>query len=301
MSSNDFLKLAPTLETRHRIDNGKGFRLRDHSPSDAGPLASMDKAAAKAHLESALELLTAQQDMLYAQDRWSLLLIFQAMDAAGKDGAIKHVMSGVNPQGCSVHSFKAPSHEELDHDFLWRCATRLPARGMIGIFNRSYYEEVLVVRVHEGILASQPLPDELRHKDIWEERFRDIRNFEQHLHGNGTIVRKIFLNVSPEEQKRRFLERIDEPEKHWKFSERDVAERAHWERYMECYDDAIKNTATKESPWYVIPADRKWYTRLAVSAVVTEALASIDLHYPKPTKERTAALAKARESLTAER
>ena len=301
MSTKEFLKLAPSLEQRHRIDSGKGFRLRDHSPDDAGALASMDKAAAKAHLESALELLTAQQDMLYAQDRWSLLLIFQAMDAAGKDGAIKHVMSGVNPQGCSIHSFKSPSQEELDHDFLWRCATRLPARGMIGIFNRSYYEEVLVVRVHEGILASQPLPDELRHKDIWEERFRDIRNLEQHLHDNGTIVRKIFLNVSRDEQRRRFLQRIDEPEKHWKFSERDVAERAHWKTYMECYEEAIKNTATKESPWYVIPADRKWYTRMAVSAVVTEALSTIDLHYPKPTKARTAALARARKSLTAER
>ncbi len=300
MSADEFLALARALERRHRVEGGKGFRLRDHAADDAGPLRSMDKATAKANLEDAIGVLTRRQDMMYAQDRWSLLLIFQAMDAAGKDGAIKHVMSGVNPQGCSVHSFKAPSHEELDHDFLWRCATRLPARGMIGIFNRSYYEEVLVVRVHPQLLAGQPLPDELRHKDIWDERFRDIRNFEQHLHDNGTIVRKIFLHVSRDEQRRRFLERIDEPEKHWKFSERDVAERAHWDRYMECYEDAIKNTASKECPWYVIPADRKWYTRLAVSAVVTEVLASIDVHYPKPTKERAAALAKARASLEAE-
>ncbi len=217
-----------------------------------------------------LKLLAELQDKLYAQDRWSVLLIFQAMDAAGKDGAIKHVMSGINPQGCQVYSFKAPTSEELDHDYMWRCFKDLPERGRIGIFNRSYYEETLVVRVHEEILAKQKLPEKLVTKHIWDERYQDIRNFEKYLSRNGTIVRKFFLHVSKEEQKKRFLERIDNPEKNWKFSSADAKERGHWDEYMKAYEDMIRNTATKDSPWYVVPADNKWFTRLVVAAAVID-------------------------------
>ena len=215
--------------------------------------------------------------MLYAQDRWAVLLIFQAMDAAGKDGAIKHVMSGVNPQGCQVYSFKAPTAEDLDHDFLWRCMKRLPERGRIGIFNRSYYEETLVVRVHPEFLAKQKLPPELVTKDIWKERFQDIRSFERYLTRNGVVIRKFFLHVSKKEQKKRFLERLEEPEKNWKFSANDAKEREHWDDYMEAYEDMIRNTATKDAPWYVVPADNKWFTRVVVAAAVIDALASLDL------------------------
>jgi PPK2 family polyphosphate:nucleotide phosphotransferase len=239
--------------------------------------------------------------MLYAQDRWALLLIFQAMDAAGKDSAIKHVMSGINPQGCQVYSFKAPSAEELDHDFLWRCMIRLPERGRIGIFNRSYYEETLVVRVHRDFLARQRLPAELVTKRLWEERFQDIRNFESYLTRNGIIVRKFFLHVSKKEQKKRFLDRIEEPEKHWKFSANDIQERQHWKDYMEAYEDMIRNTATKEAPWYVVPADNKWFTRVVVAAEVIDALSSLGLHYPQVGKEKLKELAAAKKALIAEK
>jgi PPK2 family polyphosphate:nucleotide phosphotransferase len=238
--------------------------------------------------------------MLYAQDRWSLLLIFQAMDAAGKDGTIKHVMSGVNPQGVQVFSFKAPSAEDLDHDFLWRCQRCLPERGRIGIFNRSYYEEVLVAKVHPEILAKQKLAPELVTKRIWEERYEDIRSFERYLARNGTVIRKFFLHVSKGEQKRRFMSRLDEPEKNWKFSANDVAERRHWKAYQSAYEDAIRGTATPEAPWYVVPADNKWFTRLAVAAAIVDALAELDLCYPKVTAAQRKALAAARRELESE-
>jgi PPK2 family polyphosphate:nucleotide phosphotransferase len=244
-----------------------------------------------------VEALSELQDKLYAQDRWALLLIFQAMDAAGKDGAIKHVMSGVNPQGCQVFSFKAPSAEELDHDFLWRTSKCLPNRGDIGIFNRSYYEEVLVVRVHPELLQAEKLPSPLVTKTVWQERYEDIRNFEQYLTRNGVIVRKFFLHVSKKEQKRRFLERLQNPEKHWKFSGSDMAERAFWGDYMEAYEDMIRNTATKEAPWYVVPADNKWFTRIVVAAAVIETLAGLGLDYPEVSKAKVKELAAAKAAL----
>jgi PPK2 family polyphosphate:nucleotide phosphotransferase len=238
--------------------------------------------------------------MLYAQDRWSLLLIFQAMDAAGKDGTIKHVMSGVNPQGVQVYSFKAPSAEELDHDFLWRSMRCLPERGRIGIFNRSYYEEVLVARVHREVLARQKLAPELVTKRIWQERYEDIHSFERYLTRNGTVIRKFFLHVSKGEQKKRFTARLDEPEKNWKFSANDVIERRYWKDYQRAYEDAIRATATPEAPWYVVPADNKWFTRLVVAAAIVDALAELDLHYPKVTAAQRKALAAARRELEAE-
>jgi PPK2 family polyphosphate:nucleotide phosphotransferase len=245
--------------------------------------------------------LATMQDILYAQDKWSLLLIFQAMDAAGKDGAIKHVMSGVNPQGCQVSSFKAPSSEDLDHDFMWRCLKHLPERGRIGIFNRSYYEEVLVVRVHEKILMSQKLPEKLVTKDIWEERFKDIRNFEKYLHRQGTIVIKFFLNVSKDEQRKRFIARVDDPDKNWKFSPADARERGYWDEYMKAYEDLIKNTSTEKSPWYVIPADNKSYARIAIASAVINALDSMGLEYPKVGKEKIAELQEIKKALLAEK
>jgi PPK2 family polyphosphate:nucleotide phosphotransferase len=244
--------------------------------------------------------LAALQDILYAQDRWSLLVIFQAMDAAGKDGAIKHVMSGVNPQGCQVSSFKTPSSEELDHDFLWRCQKHLPERGRIGIFNRSYYEEVLVVRVHEAILKAQKLPAKLVTKDIWEERFKDIRNFEKYLTRNGTIVIKIFLNVSKKEQKKRFIQRVDDPDKNWKFSTADAKERGYWKDYMFAYDELIRNTSTEKSPWYIVPADNKSYARIVIASAIIHALDEMDLEYPKVSKEKLAELHEIKAALLAE-
>ncbi len=239
--------------------------------------------------------------MLYAQDRWAVLLVFQAMDAAGKDGAIKHVMSGVNPQGCQVYSFKAPTAEELDHDYLWRCMKNLPERGRIGIFNRSYYEEVLVVKVHPEYLSGEKLPPQLLGKDIWKERYQDIRSFERYLSRNGVLIRKFFLNVSREEQKRRFTERIDEPEKNWKFSATDVKERGHWDEYMDAYQTMIRETSTPEAPWYVVPADNKWFTRIVVASAIVDALASLDLHYPKVDATKLAELAAAKKVLLAEK
>ena len=293
------VKEAQKLDEAYCVTSGKGFRLKDYDPGDTGPLVKADKPDATKALAMMVEHLTELQDRLYAQDHWAVLLIFQAMDAAGKDSTIKHVMSGVNPQGCQVTSFKAPSDEDLDHDYLWRCAKRLPERGFIGIFNRSYYEEVLVLRVHPELLERQKLPRELAGKHIWHERYQDIRKFERYLGRNGVLVRKFFLHVSLEEQKRRFLERLDEPEKNWKFSERDVHERAYWDDYMNAYERMIRETATKRAPWYVVPADHKWYTHIVVAAAIVEALASLDLRYPELDKSRLKELAAARKLLLA--
>jgi PPK2 family polyphosphate:nucleotide phosphotransferase len=292
----DLIKKARKLASPFRVTDDR-FRLKDFDPADTLEFNSEDKPRAKEALGMGVELLAELQDMLYAQDRWAVLIMFQAMDAAGKDGAIKHVMSGVNPQGCQVFSFKSPTSEDLDHDFLWRCIKCLPERGRIGIFNRSYYEETLVVRVHPEFLEKQKLPAELVTKDIWKERFHDIRAFERYLVRNGVAIRKFFLNVSKKEQKKRFLERIDEPEKNWKFSANDAKEREHWDDYMEAYEDTIRNTATEEAPWYVVPADNKWFTRVVVAAGVIEALSSLDLDYPKVGREKLNELAAARESL----
>ena len=278
-----------------RIERGKSFRLKDFDPANTCGLHS--KSDADDLLQQSLVRLQEMQDRLYAQGQWAVLLIFQAMDAAGKDGVIKHVMSGVNPQGCQVWSFKQPSREELDHDFLWRTNLRLPPRGEIGVFNRSYYEEVLVVRVHTEFLASQRLPADLVTKKIWKERFEDIRNLESHLARNGTVVRKFFLNVSKAEQQRRFLDRLDEPEKNWKFSDADVREREHWDEYMEAYEDMIRHTAAPEAPWYVIPADHKWFMHIMVSAAIIQTLESLNLDYPKVDGERRKQLQAARDDL----
>jgi len=291
------VRRARQFSRPYRVTKGKGFRLRDVDPADTAQLESADVAAAREALQEGVAQLAQFQDMLYAQDRWSLLLIFQAMDAAGKDGTIKHVMSGVNPQGVQVYSFKAPSPEDLDHDYLWRCLRNLPERGRIGIFNRSYYEEVLVARVHPEILGRQKIPPELVTKRVWDERYEDIRNFERYLARNGTVIRKFFLHVSKGEQKRRFLSRLDEPEKNWKFSASDVAERRHWKEYQRAYEDTIRATASDEAPWYVVPADHKWFTRLVVAAAIVDALAGLDLHYPKVTPEQRRALAAARREL----
>jgi PPK2 family polyphosphate:nucleotide phosphotransferase len=293
-------KMAHRLSKAYRIDDGRHFRLKDIDPKDTAGLTSEDKPRAKEALQTGIEALAELQDMLYAQDRWALLLVFQAMDAAGKDGAIKHVMSGINPQGCEVYSFKAPSSVELDHDFLWRTHVCVPERGRIGIFNRSYYEEVLVVRVHPEILASQRLPAQLNGKHIWEHRYDDIRNFERYLGRNGIVIRKFFLHVSRGEQKRRFMERLDNPEKNWKFSAADVKERGCWKDYMGAYEDAIRATATEDAPWYVVPADNKWFTRVVVAAAIIDALAGLDLKYPKVDKAKRTALAAARKQLDAE-
>jgi PPK2 family polyphosphate:nucleotide phosphotransferase len=290
----------------YRVVDGDGFRLKRHDPADTGPFArdagddASDKSRAKRMLADSVEWLAEQQDVLYAQDRWSVLLVFQAMDAAGKDGTIKHVTSGINPQGVSVASFKQPSAEELDHDWMWRSWRALPPRGHIGIFNRSYYEEVLVVKVHPELLAHQKLPPELVGKKVWQHRYRDIRNFERYLADNGTIVLKFFLNVSKAEQKRRFMSRLDEPEKNWKFSASDVEERAHWDAYQRAYQDAIRETATEHAPWYVVPADNKWYTRLVVAVAVVDAIAKLKLHYPRVSAQQREALASARAALDKE-
>jgi PPK2 family polyphosphate:nucleotide phosphotransferase len=295
-----FAKTARQLSRPYRIRDGRGFRLKDIDPGDTGALGAEDKAEAVEALEVGRNALAELQDKLYAQDRWAVLLVFQAMDAAGKDGTIKHVMSGVNPQGCQVYSFKAPSAEELDHDYLWRCMRNVPERGRIGIFNRSHYEEVLAVKVHPEFLAAQKLPAQLVGKNLWKHRYQDIRAFERYLSRNGVLIRKFFLHVSHGEQKRRFLERIDEPEKNWKFSAADVKERAHWDKYMAAYQDMIRATATRESPWYVVPADNKWYTRIVVAAAIVDALSSLDLRYPMVDRERLRDLAAAKKTLLTE-
>jgi PPK2 family polyphosphate:nucleotide phosphotransferase len=298
---NEVFGTASKLAKPFRVADGDGFKLQKFDPGDTLDFDSEDKPAAKDALATGIQTLSELQDVLYAQDRWALLLIFQAMDAAGKDSAIKHVTTGVNPQGCQVHSFKAPSAEELDHDYLWRCATRLPERGRIGIFNRSYYEEVLVVRVQPGVLEQQKLPRELVTKDIWKQRFEDIRNFESYLTRNGVVIRKFFLHVSKEEQKKRFMERIEQPEKNWKFASRDIDTRVHWDDYQTAYEEAIANTATKDAPWFVVPADHKWFTRVVITAAIIEALASLDLHYPRVDAGRLAELTAAKKTLDNER
>jgi PPK2 family polyphosphate:nucleotide phosphotransferase len=295
------IKIAREFSRPYRIDHGAKFKLKQADPDDTGDLASEDKPRAQEALAIGRSAMAELQDRLYAHNRWSLLLIFQAMDAAGKDGAIKHVMSGVNPQGCQVFSFKAPTTEELDHDYMWRCWKDLPERGRIGIFNRSYYEEVLVVKVHPEFLAGQRLPSQVVGKKIWDQRYEDIRGFERYLARNGTLVRKFFLNVSRGEQKRRFLERIEQPEKNWKFSAADVQERGHWKDYMAAYEQLLRETSTPTCPWYVVPADNKWYTRLVVAAAVVDALASLDLSYPEIGPKQRAELAAARKALLAEK
>jgi len=294
MKTRELVERARTIAQPFRITNGNKFRLKDLDPDDTLEFTSEDKARAKEVLQIGTTGIAELQDMLYAQDKWAVLLIFQAMDAAGKDGTIKHVMSGVNPQGCQVFSFKSPSSEELDHDFLWRSMRCLPNRGNIGIFNRSYYEEVLVVRVHPEFLAKQKIPPALVTDDIWQDRFEDIRSFERYLYRNGTKILKFFLHVSKKEQKRRFLARTEDPEKNWKFSASDMAEREYWDEYQDAYEDMIRNTATKDSPWYVVPADNKWFTRAVVGAAVVHTLASLDLAYPKVDKKRHEEIASAR-------
>src|SRR6188472_1471547 len=298
MKTKEIIEISRELAKPFRISKGKNFRLEDVDPDDTLEFTKeADKPRAKEALATGVMALAELQDKLYAQDKWAVLLIFQAMDAAGKDGAIKHVMSGVNPQGCEVYSFKSPSAEDLDHDYLWRCMKDLPNRGHIGIFNRSYYEEVLVVRVHPEFLAKQKMPPKLVGKKIWGQRFEDIRNFEQYLARNGVVVRKFFLNVSKKEQKRRFLERIEDPLKNWKFSSNDANERDFWDDYMEAYEEMIQETATKDAPWYVVPADNKWFTRVVVAAAVIEALADLDLAYPKVNEGKLKELDAAKKKL----
>ena len=297
MNNKEFIKQAKRYSEPFRITDGKKFRLKKIDPSDTLDLASAEKPRAQEALACGIQVLSKLQDKLYAEDRWAVLLIFQAMDAAGKDSAIKHVMSGVNPQGCEVTSFKVPSAEELDHDFLWRCAKRLPQRGRIGIFNRSYYEETLVVRVHQEYLTGEKFPAQLITKDIWDKRFQDICNFEHYLLHNGIVVLKFFLHVSRAEQKKRFLERIDNPAKNWKFSLGDVHEREHWDDYMHAYEETVRNTATKHAPWYVVPADNKWFTRLVVASAIVESLSSLDLNYPKLSDDELKELQTAKQAL----
>src|SRR5262249_49777361 len=294
----NLIKKARKLARPFRVTDDR-FRLKDVDPGAPLQFTSEDKPREKEALAMGITLMAKLQDMLYAQDRWAVLLIFQGMDAAGKDSAIKHVMSGVNPQGCQVFSFKSPTIEELNHDYLWRCMKCLPERGRIGIFNRSYYEETLVVRAHPEILASQRLPPELVTKDIWKERFQDIRGFERYLARNGVAILKFFLHITKEKKKKRFLERIEEPEKNWKFSRSDVKEREHWDDYMEAYEDMIRNTATKVAPWYVVPADNKRFARIVVAAAVIDALDSLDLKYPKADDRKLKELAAAKRALQA--
>jgi len=297
MKSKELLNRARKIAEHYRITKGKNFRLKHNDPGDTMGLKSEFKPRAKEVLGLGVELLAGLQDKLYAQDKWAVLLIFQAMDAAGKDGAIKHVMSGINPQGCQVHSFKSPSAEDLDHDYLWRAMKVLPNRGNIGIFNRSYYEETLVVRVHPEFLNGQKLPPKLITKDIWKRRFKDIQNFESYLSNNGVAVCKFFLHVSKQEQKRRFLERLEIPEKNWKFSGSDLAERGFWSEYQAAYEDMIRHTATRRAPWYVVPADNKWFTRVVVAAAVIDTLAALDLEYPKVGEDKLKELAAAKKAL----
>ena len=289
------MSVASDFSKPYRVDNGKKFRLKEFEPDDTSGVKS--KKQAEKVLPLGIERMVDLQDKLYAQDRWAILLIFQAMDAAGKDGVIKHVMSGVNPQGCQVYSFKQPSAEELDHDFLWRTNKCIPERGRIGIFNRSYYEEVLVVRVHKEMLEREKMPPSLVTKNIWNERFADINAYEQYLSRNGVVIRKFFLNLSKDEQKRRFLKRLDEPDKNWKLSSADVAERERWPEYMTAYEEMIQQTATPHAPWYVVPANNKWYTRLVVAAAIVHAMDDLNLHYPTVDADKRKELKAARAAL----
>lgn len=301
MDEEKLKKRASSFCKPFRVSDGDKFRLRDIDPADIGGLENEDKPRSKEVLEQGVKAMAALQDKLYAQDRWGVLLIFQAMDAAGKDGAIKHVMSGLNPQGCQVYSFKSPSAEDLDHDYLWRCMKCLPERGRIGIFNRSYYEEVLVVKVHPEFLAGQKLPKSLVTKDIWKDRYKDIRNFERYLTNNGIAVCKFFLHVSQKEQKRRFMERIDNPEKNWKLSVGDAKERSYWKDYMRAYEDMICNTATDVAPWYVVPADNKWFTRIVVAAAVIDTLGDLNLKYPEVGEAKLKELQDVKKALQSEK
>ena len=300
MAKNKILERIEKYVGPFRITTGKGFRLKDFDPRDTCGL-QLDKSEAAELLKRGTEWLAEEQELLYAEDRWALLLIFQAMDAAGKDSTIKHVMSGLNPQGVQVYSFKQPSQEDLDHDFLWRHVKCLPERGRIGIFNRSYYEEVLVVRVHPEILKSQKLPAPCVSKHIWDERLSDIAHFEKYLTRQGTIVLKFFLNVSRQEQKKRFLDRLDKPQKHWKFSTADVHERRYWSNYMHAYEEAITATASAQAPWYIVPADNKWFTRLVVAAAIVEAVEELHLAYPKVSEQKMKELRSVRAMLARER
>ena len=284
----------------YRVTDGDKFGLKKFDPDDTGDLEAEDKPRAKEVLALGVETLAELQERLYAQDQWGILMILQAMDAAGKDGAIKHVMSGVNPQGCEISSFKVPSAEDLDHDYLWRYMKRLPERGRIGIFNRSYYEEVLVVRVHKEVLAREKLPPSLVTKSIWEERYEDIRNMERYLARNGYVICKFFLHLSKNEQKKRFVQRLDDAAKNWKFSAADIKERGYWDDYAEAYEDMIRETAAKHAPWYVVPADNKWFSRLVVAAALIDALGSLDLKFPEVDDEKKAELAVARVALEQE-
>ena len=300
MKLDTIVRRAQAWSLPHRVDDGRRFRLSDVDPGDTGDFEADDKPRGLEALADGIRALAELQDMLYAQDRWAVLLVFQALDAAGKDSVIKHVMSGVNPQGCQVASFKAPSAEELDHDYLWRCQRHLPERGRIGIFNRSYYEEVLVVKVHPELLERQKLPSRLVDREIWKRRYRDIRAFETYLADNGVAIRKFFLHVSRKEQKRRFLARIEDPAKRWKFSAVDVEERVHWKAYQRAHEEMIRATASEAAPWYVVPADNKWYTRVVVAAAAIDALASLDLAYPEVGPEKLRELARAKRALLSE-
>jgi PPK2 family polyphosphate:nucleotide phosphotransferase len=299
MKDHKLIEEASRLAEPFCITKGSKFRLKDFDPAETKGVKS--KKHAEKLLEQSSAIASQMQEKLYAQDRWALLLIFQGMDAAGKDGAIKHVMSGVNPQGCDVHAFKAPSHEELDHDFLWRCHRVLPERGKIGIFNRSYYEEVLIVQVHPTLLENERLPGQLVTKHIWNERYEDINAFERYLVRNGTMIRKFFFYISKKEQKKRFLERLEDSKKNWKFSMDDIKERGFWKDYMEAYEEMVQNTATKDAPWYVVPADNKWYTRLIIASAIVEALNELDLKFPDVDKKKKKELDQIRQSLLAEK
>jgi PPK2 family polyphosphate:nucleotide phosphotransferase len=301
MPKNRALKSLRRLAAPYCVRDGGKFRLKQVDPADTGDLEDESRELAQELLARGVERMARLQEKLAAQGDWSLLLIFQAMDAAGKDGAIKHVMSGVNPQGCQVVSFKAPSREELSHDYLWRCVRALPERGRIGIFNRSYYEEVLAVRVHADLLEAQSLPESLVTKKIWEQRYQDIRAFERHLARSGVVLRKFFLHVSKKEQKQRLLERLEDPEKHWKFSSNDVRQRASWNEYMRAYEDMVRETSSESAPWLVVPADHKWYTRLVVAAAIVDALEELDLEFPEVPPEKKHELERARRELLAEK
>jgi PPK2 family polyphosphate:nucleotide phosphotransferase len=295
MKHDKLIKEASRLAAPYCITDGEKFHLKDYDPADTNGVKS--KRHAQTILDRRVGLLSHMQEKLYAQDRWALLVILQALDAAGKDGVIKHVMSGVNPQGCSVSAFKAPSNEELSHDYLWRSHKTVPERGKIGLFNRSYYEEVLVVRVHSEYLGAEKLPDRLLTKEIWDERFADICAFERYLTRNGVVIRKFFLHVSKKEQKRRLLERLEDPDKNWKFSMADVQERGSWKNYQQAYEEMVQRTATKHSPWYVVPADSKWFTRLVVASAIIETLDGLDLAFPVVDKTKKKELKAAREAL----
>jgi len=297
MKTKDITRYVKPYEVR----SGKDFRLKDFDPADTAGLGAESKPKAQELLQKGVERLAELQGKLYAQDSRALLLIFQAMDAAGKDGTIKHVMSGVNPQGCQVYSFKAPSQQDLDHDYLWRTTRCMPERGRIGIFNRSYYEEVLVVRVHPELLEAEKLPREFLGKHIWKQRYADIRNFENYATNNGTVIRKFFLHLSKEEQRKRFLQRLDTPEKNWKFSSADVRERGYWDNYQQAYEEMIQHTATKSAPWYVIPADNKWFARLVVAGAVVDALEELKLHYPVVDEAKKKELKQAEAALRGEK